>query len=148
MFLQTAAFAYGVVLMELLTGQSPLDDIVESVTRAIEQLDSSGDDAPLLALLDSRPGVGSWDAQKATAMARIAVQLTESRPDRRPTIHDVLAELGGLCGKEVAGFTDPKTNVYTVQRFDPDTGERLDRGPMDVGLFSPPPLLSASPPPA
>jgi serine/threonine protein kinase len=99
---KTDAFAFGVVLCELLTGLPPADhDAGEMLATTMPQVLADAERL-LPPLLDKRIGGGGsvWPPLQAAALGRVAAQCIEPRVSARCTIADVRPELDVLAGRE------------------------------------------------
>jgi serine/threonine protein kinase len=91
---KTDAFAFGVVLAELLLGLSPSkDDLMGMLEKGVD----GGKDG-LAKILDSREGVGRWDMDCAMVVAKIALHCGEYKASRRAQVSEVLQELEIMAG--------------------------------------------------
>jgi serine/threonine protein kinase len=114
---KTDSYAFGIVLMELLTGQDPLNNLLEKVTVAVDAMDRTNDVTAVQVLLDTRPGVGEWDIDRAAAFARLAVKLTRNFSSQRLTVREALPMLLQLADLSGASLLPLGTTC-----FDEDTG--------------------------
>jgi serine/threonine protein kinase len=95
---KTDTFAFGVVLLELLTAKPPSDEASnEFLYSELEPVLSEAEMA-LVPLLDR--SAGEWPLEKALAMAAIAKKCLEMFPRRRTTVREVLVELDVLAGRQ------------------------------------------------
>jgi serine/threonine protein kinase len=93
---KTDAFAFGVVLLELLTAKPPSSSgefLYSELSSALRQAP-----AALPPLLDRR--AGKWPRDKALALAAIAQKCLEMFARDRVAVRDVLVELDVLAGRE------------------------------------------------
>jgi serine/threonine protein kinase len=112
---KTDTFAFGVVLLELLTAKPPSDaESNEFLHSAMEPVLREAPTA-LPPLLDSR--AGEWPRQKALALAAIALKCVEMYPRSRCTVRDVLVELDVLAGRQAM------RRAGRGEEYDPMTGE-------------------------
>jgi len=112
---KTDTFAFGVVLLELLTAKPPSDaESNEFLHSAMEPVLREAPTA-LPPLLDRR--AGKWPRQKALALAAIALKCTEMYPRSRCTVRDVLVELDVLAGRQAI------RRAGRGEEYDPMTGE-------------------------
>ena len=94
---KTDTYAYGVVVLELLTGKPPADPKTrQPLTDALcEQIDEPK--RLLKAELD--PAAGKWPFKKACALAAIANRCVEPRSERRCAVADVAGDIDVLAGR-------------------------------------------------
>jgi hypothetical protein len=112
---KTDTFAFGVVLLELLTAKPPsnkdtsefLYAELEPVVRLASKL--------LPPLLDAR--AGKWPRKKALALAKIAQKCLEMFPHNRCAVRDVLVELDVLAGRKAV------VRAGRGEEYDPMTGK-------------------------
>ncbi|RWR78183.1 putative LRR receptor-like serine/threonine-protein kinase [Cinnamomum micranthum f. kanehirae] len=96
-------YGFGVVLLEMITGQPP---IIRSKTN-YEKKNLVDWASPIIAtrdiqaVLDPRL-VGDYDANSLLKVAEIALACTSPRSVERPTMTDIVAELKGCLGTEIA----------------------------------------------
>jgi len=99
---KTDAFAFGVVLCELLTGLPPADhDAGEMLATTMPRAFADAERL-LPPLLDKRIGGGGsvWSPLRAAALGRVAAQCIEPSVSARCAIADVRPELDTLAGRE------------------------------------------------
>ena len=119
---KTDAFAFGVVLCELLTGDGPVSDRARGEMLSVKLYGPlENPEQALPPLLDTNLGDDSggagWPLERAAALGRIARRCTEMVASRRSTVADELPELNKLAGREavrLAGrgeYYDPKTGA-------------------------------------
>jgi len=125
---KTDAYAFGVVVCELLTGLPPsnpetkeflANEIMETLNAAV--LDPA---RKLPRMLDST--AGAWPLDKAATLVRIARQLLEPNWRKRSAVREVLMELDELAGRQVV------RRAQRGEMYDPQTGLLLPVAPRGV----------------
>jgi len=93
---KTDSYAFGVVLLELLTGRPPVNPLTKEFLAAelMEALEQP--EAALPPILDR--GAGEWPIDKALALARIARRCIDLQWRKRCTLLEALPELNDLAG--------------------------------------------------
>ena len=113
------AYSAGVVVAELLTGKNPAAvDLGSLIEDAVED----GTDA-VLAILDTREGVGEWDLEKALVVAGVVLACMHTNPRKRSEVSAVLADLEGAAGM-CTGLT--VVGDESKPQFDSFTGEPVN----------------------
>jgi len=112
---KTDTFAFGVVLLELLTAMPPsnMDSGEFLYSELSHQLRHAK--AAMPPLLDGR--AGQWPMEKALALSAIAKKCLEMLPRDRCTIRDVLVELDLLAGRQAV------VRAARGMEYDPVTGQ-------------------------
>jgi serine/threonine-protein kinase PBS1 len=112
---KTDTFAFGVVLLELLTAMPASNkDTNEFLYSELTQVLREASKA-LPPLLDAR--AGEWPRKKALALAKIARHCVEMLPRDRCTVRDVLVELDVLAGRMAI------RRAGRGEEYDPMTGK-------------------------
>ena len=112
---KTDTFAFGVVLLELLTAKPPSNKQTREFlyTELASVLEEAGTALP--PLLDKR--AGKWPREKALALAAIARKCLEMYARDRVAVRQVLVELDVLAGREA------RRRAERGEQFDPMTGK-------------------------
>ena len=116
---KTDTFAFGVVLCELLTGDTPSDRARGEMLsqKMYEPLQDAERELP--PLLDG--SAGAWPLPQAVALGRIARRCIEMAVAKRCIVVDVLAELDALAGREAV------VRAGRGMEYDPMTGELVQK---------------------
>jgi len=112
---KTDTFAFGVVLLELLTAKPPSNKqthefLYTELAQALREANTA-----LPPLLDKR--AGKWPREKALALAAIARKCLEMYARDRVAVRQVLVELDVLAGREA------RRRAERGEQFDPMTGK-------------------------
>ena len=130
---KTDSFAFGVVLLELLTGQPPADYAKGQMLWARMASVIESDEDELSVMFDSRlGGLGKWPLPDAIALARIARRCIYVDVTKRCNVRDVRVEVDKLAGR-VAAPRAPRGH-----HFDPYTGKLVQVGGGGGGASTPP----------
>ena len=115
---KTDSFAFGVVLLELLTGERPADyEMGEMLSQKMyEPLQDAERELP--PLLDGR--AGAWPLPRAASLGRIARSCIEMSAAKRCLVADVLPELDALAGRQAIA------RAGRGEEYDPMTGKRVN----------------------
>ena len=95
---KTDTYAYGVVMLELLTAKPP----VAPGTRQLlvdEVDDALMEPATFVHHLDPRAGSWAVIGDKITKIVQITARCVESKPNRRCTVAEVVGEIDALAGR-------------------------------------------------
>ena len=112
---KTDTFAFGVVVLELLTAKTPSNkDTSEFLYAELEPVMRLASKL-LPPLLDAR--AGKWPRKKALALAKIAQKCLEMFPRNRCAVRDVLVELDVLAGRKAV------VRAGRGEEYDPMTGK-------------------------
>jgi serine/threonine protein kinase len=138
---KTDAFAFGVVLLELLTAKPPSNEAGAFLSQEL----APALDAPERQLpphFDAR-APGACPTQRALQLARVARRCLEMQVHKRCTVSDVLVELDVLAGRQAL------RRAGRGEEYDPMTGELVQLGPADAPRppSLPPPVPPPLPPP-
>ena len=87
-------FAFGVLLLELLTGQKAMQDSSHSLVDTMQPLLSSG--LPPVDKFMDPALAGQWTKEQAIMMAIVAKHCVMSSPRDRPPMSTVVQKLAGL----------------------------------------------------
>jgi serine/threonine protein kinase len=126
---RTDTFAFGVVLLELLTGKPPRNEATSEFLHA--ELALVVEEAPqqLPPLLDRRAGA-LWPLEQALALAAIAKKCLEMTARKRCVVADVLSEIDALAGRMAV------VRAGRGEEYDPMTGELVKKKPRVVDTTS------------
>ena len=113
---KTDAFAFGVVLVQLVTAKPPVHPVTRELL--VDELDPVIEDpaGQLSAHLDKL--AGTWPDGDAEALVRIAGRCLEAKPQRRSGVIELVPELDRLAGRAAlsnapAPDDDPQSIVST-----------------------------------
>ena len=112
---KTDTFAFGVVLLELLTAKPPSNKVSSDYLYSELAPMMEEPATALPPLLDRR--AGKWPVEKAVALAAIAKKCLEMYARKRVAVRDVLVELDVLAGREAL------VRAGRGQEYDPMTGK-------------------------
>ncbi|PRQ29207.1 putative protein kinase RLK-Pelle-LRR-II family [Rosa chinensis] len=120
---KTDVFGFGILLLELITGQKALDAGNGQVQKGmiLDWVRTLHEEKRLEVLVD-RDLKGCFDATELETCAELALQCTQSSPNLRPKMSDVLKILEGLVGQSVQtedpqGGTNPsEARTYSFSR--------------------------------
>ena len=100
---KTDTYAFGVVLLELLTGKPPFDEGTKEVLPYAMARPLADAEQQLPPMLDKRIGDGdhAWPLPCALALGRIANRCIAPIASERCVVADVLPELDALAGRQV-----------------------------------------------
>ncbi|CAN6553228.1 unnamed protein product [Malus baccata var. baccata] len=117
---KTDVFGFGMLLLELITGQKALDAGNGQVQKGmILDLVRTLHEEKRLELLVDRDLKGCFDAMELEQCVELALQCTQSSPILRPKMSDVLKILEGLVGQ--SGHTEGSqggTNLFEAKAHD------------------------------
>ena len=116
---KTDSFAFGVVLLELLTAMPPSDEASNEFLYCTLQPVLQSLKALLPPVLDGR--AGKWPTKKALALATIARRCLETFARERCTVSDVLVELDVLAGRQAI------RRAGRGEEYDPMTGKLVKK---------------------
>jgi serine/threonine protein kinase len=105
---KTDAFAYGIVLCELLTGLNPMEMPLQVAVEDALDLD-------IRTILDTKT---NWDKELARKLAEIAIRCTAARKIKRATVSEVLPNLERLLNPSYM-----PTLAVGRSYYDPNTGK-------------------------
>ena len=116
---KTDAYAFGVCLLELITGkEARTPKLQEQVASCVQ-----GRGRRMSTVLDEKVA-DQWDDDDARAMAKIAISLLADEPADRMAVLDALPELEAILRRVVA-----RTVAPAGMQYDPETGELItERG--------------------
>jgi serine/threonine protein kinase len=112
---KTDTFAFGVVLLELLTAKPPSNKVSSDYLYSELAPMMEEPATALPPLLDRR--AGKWPVEKAVALAAIARRCLELYVRKRIAVREVLVELDVLAGREA------RQRAGRGEQFDPMTGK-------------------------
>ena len=112
---KTDTFAFGVVLLELLTGQPPRNGDTNEFLYSEQEPMLQDPRAKLPPRIDAR--AGPWPLRSALALATIAKQCLEMHARNRCAVREVLVELDVLAGRKAI------RRAGRGEEYDPDTGK-------------------------
>jgi interleukin-1 receptor-associated kinase 4 len=123
------SYAFGIVLLEIITGQLPYDalrsekDLLTYMEDVIEEVTLEDKHEALVPFID--PAAGEWPLEKAVKLLCIAGRCL-ARKKERCTVHEILPELEELAGREPQAETSVAYPVEWVpEHFDKETGQLI-----------------------
>ena len=95
---KTDTYAYGVVLLELLSGLPAADPVTRQTLANTMGAVVEDPKRLLKGALDAR--AGKWDSKASRSLAKVACSCLEPRSDRRCTVTQMLETIDKIAGRE------------------------------------------------
>ncbi|GAV57589.1 Pkinase domain-containing protein/LRRNT_2 domain-containing protein/LRR_8 domain-containing protein, partial [Cephalotus follicularis] len=110
-------FGFGILLLELVTGQKALDAGNGQVHKGmiLDWVRTLYEDKKLEEVLVDRDLKGCFDPQELEKAAHLALQCTQSNPNLRPKMSEILKDLESLVGQSGIEETQGGSNVYETR---------------------------------
>ncbi|KAF2309553.1 hypothetical protein GH714_003799 [Hevea brasiliensis] len=108
---KTDVFGFGILLLEFITGQKALNAGLGNNNGRVAQVRTLHEEKRLEVLVD-RDLKGCFEAVELEKAVELAVQCTQSHPNLRPKMSEVLKVLEGLVGQSGTEESQGRSNMY------------------------------------